>query len=257
MADDVLCSLDGSVATVTLNRPDKRNALNRGIVDGLRRIFARLESERDVRVVVLRGAGRAFCSGMDLEDLSGRQQADGDPERDVIDALRSVEQSRHPTIAMVHAAAYAGGCELALHCDLRVAADTARFAMPLARLGLVLPFPLARKLVEIVGPAYTREILLTGRPVDARRAYEMGLIHQLVPAPELETVTYALARSIAENAPLALAGLKATILRAAVDRERVDHADLDALVNRVRKSADAREGVRAMLEKRTPVFGGE
>lgn len=257
MADEVLCTIDGGIATLTLNRPDRRNALNRGVVEGLRRSFTQLESDRDVRAVVIRGAGKAFCSGMDLDDFSARQTEDTDPERPVIDVFRIVEQSRQPTIAMVHGPAYAGGCELALHCDLRVAADTARFAMPLARLGLVLPFELTRKLVEIVGPAHVREILFTGRPIDARRAYEMGMVHQVVPPQELEAVTYALARSIAENAPLSLAGLKATILRASSGREPIDHSDLDALLNRVRQSADAREGVRAMLEKRKPVFGGE
>ena len=98
---------------------------------------------------------------------------------------------------MVHGAAYAGGCELALHCDFRVAADAARFAMPLAKIGLVVPFALGQKLVEIIGPAFTRQILLTGQPVDAARAYEMGMVHAVVPAAELEKATYDLARTIA------------------------------------------------------------
>ncbi len=256
MADEVLSTIDGGVATITLNRPDKRNALDAAVLDGMTGAFTRFESDPNVRVVVVRGAGKVFCSGMDLEGMRRVQGEDADPEQPVIDAFRVVEQSRHPTIAMIHGPAYAGGCELALHCDLRVAADVARFAMPLARIGLMLPFPLTRKLVEVLGPAYTREILLTGRPVDARRAYEMGMVHQVVPLTELEAVTYALARSIADNAPLALAGLKAMILRATLTAEHVDHADLDERLNRVRKSADAREGVRAMLEKRKPAFGG-
>ena len=98
---------------------------------------------------------------------------------------------------MVHGAAYAGGCELALHCDFRVAADVTRFAMPLAKLGLVVLFPLGQKLVEIIGPAFTRQTLLTGQPVDARRAYEMGMVHTVVPAAELEQATYDLARTVA------------------------------------------------------------
>jgi enoyl-CoA hydratase/carnithine racemase len=257
MADEVLCSVDGAVATVTLNRPDRRNAMNLALLDGLRRAFTDLDESRDVRAVVVRAAGNAYCSGMDLEDFSERQSQDGDPERPVIDVLGLIERSRLVTIAMVHGAAYAGGCELALHCDLRVASDRARFAMPLARLGVMLPFPLAQKLVEILGPAHTRELLLTGRAVDARRAYEIGMVHQVVPADELEAATYALARAIGENAPLSLAGLKATIHRITSARAGVDHADIDAMLNRVRKSADAREGVRAMLDKRRPEFRGE
>jgi enoyl-CoA hydratase/carnithine racemase len=158
---------------------------------------------------------------------------------------------------MVHGDALAGGCELALHCDLRVASEGARFGMPLARLGLVVPFPLGQKLVEIIGPAFTKQILFTGQPIDAKRAYEIGMIHQLVSSSELEAATSTLARTIADNAPLSLAGMKATILRAISLRETIDFRDLGELVNRARKSADAQEGVKAMLEKRKPVFRGE
>jgi len=189
--------------------------------------------------------------------MSRRQREAQEPEADVIDLFQHIEASSRPSIAMVHGAAYAGGCELALHCDFRVAADPARFAMPLAKLGLVVPFPLGQKLVEIIGPAFTRQILLTGQPVDAGRAYEIGMVHAVVPASELERATYDLARTIAANAPLSLAGMKATIRRSAALRDRVEHGDLDELARRARASADAREGVRAMLEKRMPAFRGE
>lgn len=256
MADEILCTVADRIATVTLNRPAKRNAMSTALLEGLRATFAALEERADVRVVVVRAAGTAFCAGMDLDELSARQSRDADPEALVVEVLGAVERSRHPTIAMVHGDAFAGGCELALHCDLRVVADTARFAMPLQRLGLMLPFPLAHKLVEVVGPAYTRQILLTGQPVDARRAWEIGLVHELAPAAELESRTSALARTIAAGAPLALRGLKATIQRAITLRERIAHDDLDALLREARQSEDAREGVRAMLEKRAPNFRG-
>ena len=256
MADEILCEISDGIATLTLNRPDKRNAMNSAVLNGLRQYFDELEDNRDVRVIVVRGAGTAFCSGMDLNELS-RRQAEADPETGVTAVLQRIERSRHPTIAMVHGDAFAGGCELALHCDLRVAADVVRFAMPLARIGLVVPFPLGMKLVEIVGPASAREILLIGHPIDARRALEMGMVHRVVPVPDVETVTYEIARTIADNAPLSLAGMKAMIQRAIPSRERIDHADLDAEVTRARKSADACQGVRAMLEKRRPNFRGE
>jgi enoyl-CoA hydratase/carnithine racemase len=256
MTDEVLCSVQDGIATITLNRPEKRNALNSAVLDLLTWLFAKLEDDRTVRVVVVRGAGAAFCSGMDLRELGKRQAAGGDPESPVVEVFRQIERSRHPTIAMVQGDAYAGGCELALHCDLRVAADGARFAMPLARLGLVVPFPLGQKLVEIIGPAFTREMLFTGRPVDARRALEMGMVHQVVSRAELEPVTLDLARAIAGNAPLSLAGMKATIARAVNRRESIEHDDLDELARRARRSEDAQEGVQAMLEKRPPVFRG-
>ncbi|MBI4270681.1 MAG: enoyl-CoA hydratase/isomerase family protein [Candidatus Rokubacteria bacterium] len=257
MADEIRCATADGIATVTLNRPGKRNALDRALVDELAACFARLEDDPAVRVVIVRGAGPAFCAGMDLDELGRRQAEPADPEGPVVAVLRQIERSRHPTIAMVHGDAFAGGCELALHCDLRIAAEPARFAMPLARIGLVVPFTLGQKLVEIIGPAHTRHLLLTGRPVPARRAWEIGMVHEVVAATDLERATAELARTIAGNAPLALAGLKATIARAISAREGIEHADLDALAARARKSQDAKEGVRAMLEKRRPVFRGE
>ena len=257
MGDELLCAVADGVATVTLNRPAKRNALNRALLDGLATAFERLEGDPAVRVVVVRGNGPAFCSGMDLDELARAQDARADPETSVVAVLRRIELCRHPTLAVVHGDAFAGGCELALHCDLRVAAESARFAMPLARLGLVVPFTLGQKLVEIVGPAMTRQILFTGRPLTARRAYEVGMVHEVVPAADVERVSGELARTIAENAPLSLAGMKQAILRGLAAREGIEHADLDALAARARRSHDAREGVRAMLEKRQPVFRGE
>jgi enoyl-CoA hydratase/carnithine racemase len=257
MAEEILCTIKDGIATVTMNRPEKRNALNTALLEGLTNIVHRLETNAEVRVVVLRGEGKAFCSGLDLRELSSRQTGGGDPETGVTKVFQQIERSRHPTIAMVRGDALAGGCELALHCDLRVASDAARFGMPLARLGLVVPFPLSHKLVEIIGPAFTRQILFTGQPIDAKRAYEIGMIHQLVSASELEAATYALARTIADNAPLSLAGMKATILRAISLRETINHQDLNEMVNRARKSTDAQEGVKAMLEKRKPAFRGE
>src|SRR6266581_7872008 len=257
MSDEVLCAIEGGIATVTLNRPGQRNAMNSALLAALRHRFEELDANRDVRVVVVRGAGPAFCSGMDLKEMEERRGAQGDPEGGVIEVLGRVERAKHPTIAMVHGDAIAGGCELALHCDLRVAADVARFGMPLARIGLVVPFPLGQKLLETAGPSMTRELLFTGRPIRAARAYEVGMVHQVVPAAEVENATYALARTIADNAPLALAGMKATILRALSVPEPLAHADLDAVASHARRSADASEGRRAMLEKRKPVFRGE
>jgi len=257
MADEILYAVADSIATITLNRPERRNALNTAMMDALAQRFDTLERDTSVRAVVIRGAGTAFCSGRDLEEMSRRQDDGLEPEADVISLFQQIEASRHPTIAMVHGAAYAGGCELALHCDFRVAADVARFAMPLAKIGLVVPFALGQKLVEIIGPAFTRQILLTGQPVDARRAYEMGMVHTVVPAAELEPATFELARTLAGNAPLSLAGMKSIIRRSLSLRERLEHKDLDEVARRARASDDAREGVRAMLEHRKPAFRGQ
>src|SRR2546428_5285540 len=213
MSDEILTAVADGIATVTMNRPDQRNAMNTAMLVGLRAAFDDLDTRRDVRVVLVRGAGPAFCAGMDLKEMESRAGA-RDPEGDVVGVLQRVERSRHPTIALVHGDAIAGGCELALHCDLRVMAESARIGMPLARIGMIVPFPLGLKLVEIIRPAHTRHLLFTGRLIDARRAYEIGMVHQVVAAAELEAATSQLAQTIAGNAPLALAGIKATIQRA-------------------------------------------
>src|SRR4029453_5207608 len=225
MPDEILTEIVDGVATVTLNRPEKRNAMSSALLRGLRTAFDELDEDARVRVVVVRGAGRAFCSGMDLREMGERRGA-ADPDSGVTEILQRVERSRHPTIAMVHGDAIAGGCELALHCDLRIAAEPARLGMPLARIGLLVPFALGQKLVEILGSAHTRHLLLTGRPIDARRAWEIGMIHQVVPAAELETAVAALSRTLADNAPLSLSGIKAVIQRTISAREQITHEDL-------------------------------
>ena len=256
MAEEILCAINEGIATITLNRPEKRNAMNTAVLEGLEHYFGELETNDAVRAIIVRGAGRAFCAGLDLRELNARQQSDEDAESGIIELLGKIETSRHPTIAMVQGDALAGGCELALHCDLRVISEVARFGMPLARLGLIVPFRLGQKLVEIVGPAFTKQILLTGQPVNAQRAYEIGMAHQLVSADELEAATLALARTIAANAPLSLAGMKKSILRMISLRDNIACDDLNSLVRQARKSEDANEGVRAMLEKRPPRFRG-
>jgi enoyl-CoA hydratase/carnithine racemase len=257
MLEEIITTIADGIATVTLNRPHLRNAMNSAMLSGLRTAFDDLDERRDVRVVVVRGAGRAFCAGMDLREMEREGGAAADTDGSVTSVLQRVERSPHPTIALLHGDALAGGCELALHCDLRVAAEGARLGMPLSRVGLVVPFPLGQKLVEIIGAAHTRHLLFTGQPISATRAYEIGMVHQVVPADLVEAATYEMARAVADNAPLSLAGMKATVQRALSARTQITHDDLDALAQRARTSADASEGRRAMLEKRKPVFRGE
>jgi len=256
MSEEIWYDVQDGVATVTMNRPERRNALSSAVLQGMHRIFAELEAHRDVRVVVIRGEGPVFCSGMDLKEMRERGGA-RDPDADITGVLHRIEALRHPVVAAIQGDALAGGCELALHCDLRVAAENARFGMPLARIGLVVPFVLGQKLVEVIGPAHTRQILLTGQPITARRAYEIGMVTQVVAREELDDAVAALTRSIAANAPLSLMGMKRVVQRAAAVREGIAHDDLDAFAADVRRSADAREGVAAQLERRPPVWRGE
>ena len=256
MADDILVARDGLVATITLNRPDKRNALTTGMIARLHGEIERLASDGDARVVVLRAAGAAFCAGLDLRELAEQRAAGAAETHTLEEALHILEALPQPTIAVVQGDAVAGGCELALHCDLRVAGDAARFSMPLARIGLAVPVRLVWKLVETIGQAATRELLFTGEAVDAATAHALGLVNRVVPAADLERTATVLAEQIARNAPLSLRAMKASAQRLAEQRRAIARDDLEELARQVRASADLQEGLAAQRERRAPVFRG-
>jgi enoyl-CoA hydratase/carnithine racemase len=159
-------------------------------------------------------------------------------------------------VAVVQGDAIAGGNELALHCDFVVASEAARFGMSLARIGLAPTWFLAKKLLEVAGPVGAREMLLLGDLLPARRMAELGLIHRAIPAQELEGAARAVIDRLAANAPLSLKAMKAVLVRAMAFRDAVPHDDVDALVAAAGRSADAREGIAAMLERRAPRFEG-
>jgi enoyl-CoA hydratase/carnithine racemase len=257
MADLILSRVEDHVCTITLNRPDKRNALTTDMIEGFHAAVGSVAGRPDVRVVVVAGAGASFCSGLDLRELSAQREAGRVQTHGLEDALELLERCPLPTIAAVQGDAVAGGCELALHCDLRVAADTARFAMPLARIGIAVPVPLTWKLVETIGEAATKEMLFTGDAVGAESALALGLVNRVVAAADLDRMVGDLARRIAHNAPLSVRAMKAFVRRAAEARRAHRRDDLDELFHRVQASADAREGLAAQRERRPPVFRGE
>jgi len=153
--------------------------------------------------------------------------------------------------------AIAGGCELALHCDLRVASERSHFAMPLARIGIAVPVTLTWKLVDTIGAAATKELLFTGEALGAQAALALGLVNRVVPPLSLEGTVWELARQIAHNAPLSIRAMKAFVQRVAEERRAYRREDLEELFHRVQGSADAREGLAAQRERRPPVFRGE
>ena len=257
MSDLILSRVDDHVCTITLNRPDKRNALTTAMIDSLQDAVEAVAGRDDVRVVVIRGEGAAFCAGLDLRELAAQREAGAVETHTLEHALETLESCPQPTIAAVQGDAVAGGCELALHCDLRVAGDTARFAMPLARIGIAVPVPFTWKLVDTIGAAATKEILFTGEPVGAEAALALGLVNQVVAAADLDRAVQALARQIAQNAPLSVRAMKAFVQRAVEARRSYRRDDLEDLYRRVRSSADAREGLAAQRERRPPVFRGE
>jgi methylglutaconyl-CoA hydratase len=238
----------GGVVTLTLNRPDRRNALSIALVRELLAALERAEAEPSTRVAVLRGAGAAFCTGLDLAEAQDSARAEDTSE--AIAALLSwFARTRLVTIAAVHGAAVAGGAGLMSACDLVVAAAGTCIGYPEARRGLV-PALVMGLLRRQVGEREARELLLTGELFDATRAREMGLVNRVVPASELDEAVRALVRAVLHNAPGALAGTKAFLDSLWPRPMAEDLARAHQHHVQMRQSPEAREGIAAFLEKR-------
>ncbi|HLZ75464.1 enoyl-CoA hydratase/isomerase family protein [Phenylobacterium sp.] len=249
--DKIRVSAAGAVREVVLARGEKRNALDAEMLGALTQAFA-VAPPGDERVTVIRAEGSVFCAGLDLRERGGGTVGSSAIET----MLHAIELYPLPVVAVVQGDAIAGGNELALHCDFVVASETARFGMSLAKIGLAPTWFLAKKLLEVAGPVGAREMLLLGDLLPARRMAELGLIHRAVPAQDLETAARTVINRLAGNAPLSLKAMKALLVRAMAFRDGIPHDDIDALVAAAGRSADAREGIAAMLERRTPRFGG-
>jgi enoyl-CoA hydratase/carnithine racemase len=255
--DLVETSRSERICLIALNRPEKRNALSAQFMSALGSTIAAVAKDPEIRVVVVRGNGPAFCAGLDLSELEEPTETQAVDDMLIEGVLKPLEACPKPTIAMVHGDALAGGCELALHCDLRVATPDSRFGMPVARIGLATPYLLTLKLVETIGLSATKELLFTGEAISGERAFALGMVNRVVPAASLEEATFALARTIAANAPLAVDAMKRYANRASRSLTAIPHDDLLPLTSVVRGSADLREGLLARREKRRPVFQGK
>ncbi len=249
--DKIRVSAAGAVREVVLARGEKRNALDAEMLAALTRAFAAEPPETE-RVTVIRAEGPVFCAGLDLRERGGGTI--GSPAIETM--LHAIELYPLPVVAVVQGDAIAGGNELALHCDFVVASEGARFGMSLAKIGLAPTWFLAKKLLEVAGPVGAREMLLLGDLLPARRMAELGLIHRAVPPKDLEGVARSVIDRLAANAPLSLKAMKALLVRAMAFRDQIPHDDVDALVAAAGRSADAREGIAAMLERRAPRFEG-
>jgi enoyl-CoA hydratase/carnithine racemase len=244
------------VATVTLNRPEKRNALSLEMMEELTAVLGQLGSERHVRTIVLDALGPAFCAGHDLSEMVGR---DLDFYQRLFDACTVLMETIHrvpqPVIARVHGIATAAGCQLVAACDLVVAAESARFATPGVRIGLFCSTPMV-PLSRAIGRKRALEMLLTGEPIDAATALEWGLVNRVVPAEALDDAVAELAQAVARSSPLTVAiGKEAFYGQLELDEHRA--YDLTKAVMAMNSLAgDAQEGICAFLDKRPPRWKG-
>jgi methylglutaconyl-CoA hydratase len=251
----ITLSHTGDVSTIQLSRPEKRNAISFEMIEELLAALREIQERAGARALILTGSGTAFCSGMDLETLQAisRQNAEENlaDSRRMAQLFRSVYEFPLPTIAAVNGPAVAGGCGLASVCDFTLAAPTARFGYTEVKVGFM-PALVSVFLLRLVGEKIARDLLLTGRLMDAGEAHRVGLVNEVVPAEKLMTRAGELAADLARNSP---GGLRAT--KALLQRTQVYDlgAALDLAVSEnaaIRQTADFREGIAAFLEKRAP-----
>ena len=256
----VLAETDGAIGWLSFNNPARHNALSLDMWQAIPVVLDHFLADPAVRVIVLRGVGdKAFVSGADIsqfEEQRASAEATARYDRIADEAGARLAASAKPTVAMIHGYCLGGGMGLALNCDLRFAAEDARFGIPAARLGLGYRWGGVKKLVDLVGPANAKEIFFTARRFTANEALAMRLINRATPPGELEATVRALCANIAENAPLTIAAVKGVMAELAKPGAEIDRGHCEALVARCFASADYIEGRRAFMEKRKPLFTG-
>lgn len=259
--EKLLLQKDSPIGWITFNQPEKRNAVSQEMWQRMPEYVADLSSDPAIRVVILRGAGEAaFVAGADISQFKDRRRnaADEEEYRRISGAgSESLARLGKPLVAMIHGFCIGGGVSIAITCDLRIAADDARFGIPAARLGLGYHYKGMEKLMSLIGPAYTKELFFTARTdFTAQDALRMGLVNQVVPKADLERFTRDYALTMSRNAPLTLRSAKASVEQLLRPDAQRDYALLDKLIKDCFDSQDYQEGVKAFSEKRRPQFQG-
>lgn len=258
--DKMLAEKDGAVGWMIFNNPDRHNALSISMWQAIPEILNDFESDEDIRVIVLKGAGeKAFISGADISEFKeSRASADAVTRYDklVQDASNRLSNTAQPTISMIRGYCMGGGLAIAISCDMRIATQSSRFAIPAAKLGIGYRASSLQPLVSLVGPSFAKEILITARQFDSDEAAAMGLINHAVSDDELENYVADYCRCIAENAPLSMRAAKHLVEEITRARADLDHEICERLVEECFASEDYAEGRRAFMEKRKPAFYG-
>ena len=259
--EKLLLHKDGPIGWITFNQPEKRNAVSQEMWQAMPEYVADLAADPAIRVVILRGAGEtAFVAGADISQFKDRRRnaADEEEYRRISGAGgESLARLGKPLVAMIHGFCIGGGVSIAITCDLRIAADDARFGIPAARLGLGYHYKGMEKLMSLIGPAYTKELFFTARTdFTAQDALRMGLVNQVVPKADLERFTRDYALTMSRNAPLTQRSAKASVEQLLKPEAQRDYALLDKLIKDCFDSQDYQEGVKAFSEKRRPQFQG-
>ncbi len=258
--DKMLSRKEGGVGYVIFNNPERHNAVSLEMWAATTEILEGFRDDADVRVVVITGAGgKSFVSGADISKFeSERSSMEAVKHYNAVvgKANQTVYEFSKPTIAMIKGYCIGGGLGLALCCDMRIASDNSKFGVPAAKLGLGYSYPGLKRLVDVVGPAFAKEIFFTGRQFDAGEARDMGLINRVVPVDDLESFVRNYADIIAANAPLTLKSVKFIVGEAVKDESQRNLAHATELVENCFTSQDYIEGRRAFMEKRKPMFTG-
>ncbi len=256
----MLAEKDGAVGRIIFNNPARHNAVSLDMWQAVAQIMDDFEADPGVRVIVVTGAGgKAFVSGADISEFKEKRANEeaAAAYSKVSEAARlKLHETLKPTIAMIRGYCIGGGLATAIGCDIRIAAEGSRFGIPAAKLGLGYAYDGIKKLIDLVGPAYAREIFYTARQFSAEEALGMGLINRLVPEGELESYVKNYCDMIAANAPLTIRAAKQTVREALKDSGKRDMALCQRFVDECFASADYAEGRTAFMEKRRPVFTG-
>jgi len=260
-SDKMLARKDGQVGYVIFNNPERHNAVSLDMWARTAEILDQFARDDEVRVVVITGAGgKSFVSGADIskfESERGSLEATKVYNATVAKANQSIYEFAKPTIAMIRGYCIGGGLGLAVCCDLRICSDNSKFGIPAAKLGLGYAFPGVKRLSDLVGPSFAKEIFFTARQFDAEEARVMGLVNRVVPQAELEAYVKSYADTIAANAPLTVTAAKFIANETVRDESKRNLAHATELVEQCFKSSDYIEGRRAFMEKRKPAFTGK